>query len=108
MQMRVLEAYTRLGSQKLVAQELGISYQTVKNHLTHLYVRLGVNGAIEALNKMGWIAAPTTTRVVPCGHLAYCTRSENHRGQHGGYRAFIRMDEDKEWTLDKLEDQIAS
>jgi len=35
-QLKVLEAYARLGSQKQVAHELNISLQTVKNHMQGL------------------------------------------------------------------------
>lgn len=90
MQLRVMEAYLRCGSQKQVAQELKISPQTVKNHMTNLYIRLGVKGAIEALHALGWVRAPSSIGTMPCGWLAYCGRAENHRGQHGGFRPFVK------------------
>lgn len=90
-QLRVMEAYARLGSQKRVAHELGITVQTVKNHLRDLYVRLEVEGgAVVALNALGWIRTPAATGAAPCGWLAYCGRPEGHRGQHGGFRPFLR------------------
>jgi DNA-binding CsgD family transcriptional regulator len=91
-QLKVLEAYSRLGSQKAVAGELNISVQTVRNHMSQLYVRLGVGGAMEALSKLGWVRSPLKTGTVPCGWLAYCSRHEDHRGQHGGFRPFVRKD----------------
>lgn len=90
-QLRVVEAYARLGSQQLVADEIGISVQTVKNHLRDLYVRLGVEGgAVNALRKLGYIRLPGDTGVSPCGWLATCGRPEGHRGQHGGFRPLLR------------------
>ena len=107
MQLKVLEAYVRLGSQKQVAHELNIALPTVRNHMSALYVRLDVGGALEALRALGYIQSPMTTKVIPCGHLAYCSRTENHRGQHGGYRAFIRSEESK-WKTGKLDDIVES
>jgi DNA-binding CsgD family transcriptional regulator len=89
-QIKVMEAYIRLGSQKAVANELNLSYQTVRNHLEALYIRLGVSGVVEALNALGWIKVPNNRGIEPCGWLAYCSRHEGHRGQHGGYRPFIK------------------
>lgn len=90
-QLRVIEAYARLGSQRAVADELGIATQTVKNHLRDLYVRLNVEGgAVNALQALGWIRTPSATGLPPCGWLAYCGRPEGHRGQHGGFRPFLR------------------
>ena len=89
-QLRTLEAYVRLGSQKDVAVELGIAPQTVKNHLAALYVRLGVGGAMEAVRALGWARVPSDVGVSPCGLLAYCGRPDGHRGQHGGFRPLIR------------------
>lgn len=91
-QLRVLEAYTRLGSQKAVAHELGIAVQTVKNHMEGLYVRLNVGGAMEAVHALGWVHAPNMAGVPPCGWLAYCGRPDGHRGNHGGFRPFLRRD----------------
>jgi DNA-binding CsgD family transcriptional regulator len=89
-QLKVLEAYARLGSQKQVAHELNISLQTVKNHMQGLYIRLGVGGAMEALSAMGWVRTPAQTGAAPCGWLAYCGRPEDHKGQHGGFRPFTK------------------
>lgn len=89
MQLRVLEAYTRLGSQKQVAHELGIALSTVKNHMAQLYVRLDVGGAMEAVQALGWVRGPSSGVIPPCGWLAYCGRPEGHRGQHGGFRPFV-------------------
>ena len=89
-ELRVLEAYTRLGSQKRVAHELGIAVQTVKNHMASLYVKLNVGGAMEAVAALGWVRGPDLTGVPPCGWLAYCGRPDGHRGNHGGFRPFLR------------------
>jgi DNA-binding CsgD family transcriptional regulator len=90
-QLRVIRAYVRLGSYKLVAAELGISHQTVKNHLSNLYLRLDVGSSIGALERLGWIAIPGTGPT-PCGWIGYCSRARRHRGHHGGMRAFVRTE----------------
>lgn len=89
-ELEVLEAYSRLGSQKKVAHELGIALQTVKNSMKNLYVKLGVGGAMEAIAVLGWVRGPNLSGVEPCGWLAYCGRPTGHRGQHGGFRPFLR------------------
>lgn len=48
-QRATLLAYGRLGDQRLVAAELGIGQQTVKNHLSQAYSRLGVASAPQAI-----------------------------------------------------------
>ena len=88
-QLRVLEAYTRLGSQKAVAHELGLALSTVKNHMSELYVRLNVGGAMEAVQALGWVHA-NVAGVPPCGWLGYCGRPDGHTGNHGGFRPFLR------------------
>jgi DNA-binding NarL/FixJ family response regulator len=45
----VVGANRRLGKQKLVAAELDISLQTVKNHLTTIYRKLGVSSFTQAV-----------------------------------------------------------
>jgi DNA-binding CsgD family transcriptional regulator len=90
-QLRVIRAYVRLGSQKAVAHELDISLQTVKNHLSALYVRLDVGSSIGALSRLGWIAIPSDGPS-PCGWVGYCSRARGHRGHHGGIRAFVRSE----------------
>jgi DNA-binding CsgD family transcriptional regulator len=90
-QLRVIRAYVRLGSQKLVAAEMGISQQTVKNHLSQLYLRLDVGSSIGALERLGWIAI-TGTGPTACGWIGYCSRARGHRGHHGGMRAFVRTE----------------
>ena len=41
-----------------VAYELGVSEQTVKNHLGLAYARLGAEHLIEALRILGWLRLP--------------------------------------------------
>jgi DNA-binding CsgD family transcriptional regulator len=91
MQLRVIRAYVRLGSQKLVAAELHVSHQTVKNHLSGLYCRLDVGSSIGALERLGWIAIPGSGPTA-CGWIGYCSRARGHRGHHGGMRAFVRTE----------------
>lgn len=54
-----ISTYARLGYQQLVAQEMNISVQTVKNHLSQVYLKLGVNNALEAMTVIGWLQFPT-------------------------------------------------
>lgn len=95
-QLRVLDAYARLGSQKKVAHELDIELQTVKWHMQNLYARLGVGGAMEALSALGWVHGPFTRNKVPCGVIVYCGRPIGHAGEHGGYQPFLRSTEDEQ------------
>ena len=41
-----------------VAYELGVTEQTVKNHLGVVYARLGAGHLIEALHILGWLRVP--------------------------------------------------
>lgn len=50
-----LAAYARLGWVQGVADELGISGQTVKNHLSRVYEKLGAHSGIDAFHKLGWL-----------------------------------------------------
>ena len=90
-QLQVMAAYVRTGSQKAAAHECNLSIQTVKNHLTALYVRLDASGVLEALTKLGWVAVqgqgPTT-----CGWVGYCAQPLGHRGHHRYFRAFVRTE----------------
>ena len=88
-QLRVLDAYVRTCSQKAVAYEMGISIQTVKNHLSSLYAGLDAHSVLEALTKLGRLSAPGQGPT-PCGWVGYCSRPLGHRPHHGQFRAFAR------------------
>ncbi len=45
-----------------VAYELGITEQTVKNHLGLVYTKLGAEHLIEALRILGWLRLPGESR----------------------------------------------
>ena len=47
-----------------VAYELGVTEQTVKNHLGFAYARLGAGHLIEALHILGWLHVPGETHLV--------------------------------------------
>jgi hypothetical protein len=68
--------------------ECGIALQTVKNHLCDLYERLGVNSAMEAAVRLGWVTIPGGDRPA-CGWVGYCSRGLGHRGPHGGMRSIL-------------------
>lgn len=51
----LLELMDGQGS-KAVAGKLGISEQTIKNHLTTIYRKLDVTGLIGAYRRLGWLA----------------------------------------------------
>jgi DNA-binding NarL/FixJ family response regulator len=57
-EMEILEHVTRGKSNKEIAYELGISHQTVKNHMTAILRKLGVDdrtqAAVYALSR-GWV-----------------------------------------------------
>ena len=40
---------------KAVAADLGIGYQSVKNHLTDIYDELEAVGMVDAFVKLGWL-----------------------------------------------------
>lgn len=48
-QLQIVKVTARLGSHKLAAFEMGISHQTLKNHLTSVYAKLEVGSLPEAL-----------------------------------------------------------
>jgi DNA-binding NarL/FixJ family response regulator len=52
-----------------VAHELGVTEQTVKNHLGLVYARLGAEHLIEALRILGWLRVPGESQP-PKGHPA--------------------------------------
>jgi DNA-binding CsgD family transcriptional regulator len=60
----VIAAIAYCGDQKRAAIRLGIADQTVKNHLTTAYRRLGVHGIIDALYALGWLRVPNDLRAL--------------------------------------------
>lgn len=57
-QEEALRMYAVLGNYKDAAKALGISPQTLKNHLWAAYRTLGVSNVIEALTVRGWLVVP--------------------------------------------------
>lgn len=58
-EVAALKTYARTGSQSEAAGILEMSYQTLKNTLSHAYAKLGANGVLEAMFIMGWLRIPT-------------------------------------------------
>jgi len=54
-QRRAVEMYATHGTHKAAAHAMGLSEQTIKNHLSAVYHRLGVTGSIEAFTALGWL-----------------------------------------------------
>jgi len=57
-EMEVLMAVAQYEKAVEAAYELGISRQSVKNHLYAAYQKLGVNNAIAAFRELGWLQVP--------------------------------------------------
>lgn len=57
-ELQVFAACLRRSSAKEAARELGISHQTVKNHLGNLYRKLGVDCDTQAAIALGWLVLP--------------------------------------------------
>ena len=62
-ELDVLRLVATGAKQEAVAHELGITVQTVKNHLTSAYRRLGVTSAIEAFGTLGWLRVPVVDEI---------------------------------------------
>ena len=87
-QLVAFRAYVQAGSLKEAAHVLGVSVASVKRHLTEMYARIGVGGAMEAATALGWVTLPGDGPV-PCGWRGSCSRPRGHRGHHGGFRSFL-------------------
>ena len=57
-QMEALRSFAEMGDQHRAAKRMGISYQTLKNHLRWAYLALGVHSAIDAFRVLGWLRVP--------------------------------------------------
>lgn len=54
----MLAVYARVSDQGEVALALSVSVQTVKNHLSASYRKLGAHSQIEAFRLLGWLVPP--------------------------------------------------
>ena len=87
-QLVAFRAYVQAGSQKEAAHLLDISVRALKWRLSEMYVRLGVNGAMEAATSLGWVTLPGDGPAM-CAWRGSCSRPLGHSGHHGGFRAFL-------------------
>jgi DNA-binding CsgD family transcriptional regulator len=73
---------------KVIARDLGISDQTVKNHHTNIHRKLDVDTLVGAMIMMGWVRIPNTPlpTYTQCQYVGQCGRPDQHRGHHGGFR----------------------
>lgn len=61
MEWASLAAYARTGDRGEAAGSLHITLNTLKNHLSEAYQKLGVLGAVQALRAVGWLRLPGDT-----------------------------------------------
>lgn len=87
-ELRVLHLKAQGLTSLEAAGRLGVSDQTVKNHMTGVYEALGVDSLASALAAVGWLKVPDAPPVVSewCQWVGKCGRRYGHRGQHGGFR----------------------
>jgi DNA-binding CsgD family transcriptional regulator len=85
-QRRVLELRAEGLTIKAVAGRMGISDQTVKNHITGAYDALEVDNIVGAMTRLGWVRLPGV-EPARCAFVGQCGRPAAHRGHHGGFRA---------------------
>lgn len=57
-QLQALRAYAETGLVKAAAYQMQVREQTMKNHLSNAYLRLGVDGALQAFRALGWLRIP--------------------------------------------------
>jgi DNA-binding CsgD family transcriptional regulator len=57
-QLDVLRAYAKAGDRREAARSLGMKLDTLKNHLTDAYLRLGAESALHAFRILGWLQVP--------------------------------------------------
>lgn len=62
-ELEVLAVYARTGSQEQTAAELGLSLQTVKNHVSSVIHATGSTSSIGAMFALGWIVPNRDLRV---------------------------------------------
>lgn len=61
---RQLEVLARLAgpgapSRREVANAMGVTEHTIKNHISNAFARLGVESLVGAWQKLGWLVAPS-------------------------------------------------
>lgn len=59
----ILRAKATGAVEQAISADLGLSVQTVKNHLSRIYRKLDVTNAIEAFGSVGWLHVPAVQRL---------------------------------------------
>ena len=63
-EVEVLEALATGKTATEAAQDLGISYQTLKNHLSNAYAQVGARSLVGAYAMLGWLHEPRRAHLV--------------------------------------------
>jgi len=57
-QIQMLRAYAKHGSLKIAAYHLNLKEQSLRNSLSQIYLKLGVDNFIGAISRLGWLTVP--------------------------------------------------
>jgi DNA-binding CsgD family transcriptional regulator len=95
----VIAAIAYCGDQKRAAIRLGIADQTVKNHLTTAYRRLGVHGIIDALYALGWLRVPNDLRALGSDQPAAVLTDGRSSGSPGPAHDRTLTPQRPSWTI---------
>ena len=58
-ELEAIAAVAQYGDQRIAAKALGVAVQTVKNQCSRVYLKLEVDGMVQAFRALGWLRLPT-------------------------------------------------